>query len=685
MIERVYMPFLPHSTAIVMYGLFLVALVLFCYGVNTQIKLLGITPKNLIKEVLVKFKNDPGKTWRGIVENVLFQAKTRESSIGNLMHSPLFFGFVALLIGTTIVAIDEDILVKLGDFKLLRGSAYLVFEIVLDAAGLFLLLGVLVAFFRRLLVKPTYLQTDSADYLALCLLFFIIASGFIVEGLRLAFAPVAYAHYSFVGNVLATALFNDLHSKWSGLPYAFLWYSHFVAGLAFIAIIPYTKFKHILLIPFNVIINPPKDIQDKAKLSTPFNILEIDEDAEEETGTLSEVGVGNVKDLEWSERLQVNSCINCGRCENVCPAHNSGRVLSPRNILQKVMREIAAGESARELFEEVVSKEEMWGCTNCYACTEVCPSFIRHVDRFIDFRRFIVNDSLDDETKIGVFENIERNGNPYGLPSYSRVEWLEDKGIPTVAEKDDFEYLYFIGCSSCYDQRCRNVTDSVIAILEAASIDYVILGEEERCCGEPAKRMGEEGLFQMTALQNIELWESYGISKILVSCPHCFNMLKHEYREFNGDYEVVHHTELIDSLIRERKLDLARTEQGQEITYHDPCNLGRLNGIFEQPRSIIESVGGTLKEMDRNKNMSFCCGAGAGNAFYRVPEETRISRIRVEEALQTKAPVIAAACPFCINMFEDVKGDIAKGIEAPQILDIAEIVARNLKGVASAD
>ncbi len=630
------------------------------------------------KFFLKQIKNDPKAAAIRIKRYILFQKKTQDTISGKLIHSSIFFSFLVLLAGTTIVAIDKDIVGKIWGVKILKDTNYLLFEFILDTAGIVFLFGLAASFCRRIALKPSYLHTEPADYWILGLFLFILLSGFIVEALRLQLGNVSYAKFSYVGNFLKIWLFKGIETESGVIIYRTLWFVHCIAAMSFIAVIPFTKLRHFLFIPVNLLLYPPKAYDEKAKLSTPFNILEIDENDDEIDESMEKIGVGSLEDMEWHERLQIYSCINCGRCEDACPAHNSGRLLSPRNIIQKIGKEISTDKNSEVLFENTILHEELWGCTNCYACTEVCPSFIRHVDHFINFRRFVVNSGFEDEGKISILGNIDRNGNPYGLPSYSRAEWLEAYNVPTAAEKDEIEYLYFIGCASSYDQRCQQITKSVINILNHAGIDFAILGEEERCCGEPAKRMGEEGLFQMTAMQNIELFESYGAKNVLVHCPHCYNMLKHEYKDFNGNYNVIHHTELINDLFETGRIRLNNSDRLETITFHDPCNLGRLNGIFKEPRNILKNFG-KLREMNRCREESFCCGGGGGNAFYKINEAKRMSQIRIEEALKTNASTIAAACPFCVVMFEDVMGNLAKEKRNLQLRDIAEIVSERLE------
>lgn len=678
MIERQFMPFLPEYTSYIMYSVFVIAVLIHLYGIKILADQIGYEARGFFSAVFSEIKKISGKQLKSFVSYILFQKKSNKETAGKYYHTPFFYGFIVLTVGTALVGIEEDILKKLFDISFLKGSFYLIFELVLETAGIIVLAGTALLLWRRAVTKPSYLHSGNLDYALLLLLMLIVLTGFLLESMRIGLDPKNAVAVSYVGSFLWSFLLSGADSNILSAWYRGFWFFHMALSMTFIAILPYTKFKHILLIPLNFIINPPKTYGEKAKLNTPFNILEIEEDSEDGSEMLSKVGVGSPGDLEWKERLQIFSCTNCGRCENSCPAHNAGRLLSPRNVIQKVGDEMVEGKNSDVLFENIVLHEEMWGCTHCHACVEVCPSFIRHVDHFLNFRRFIVNSEFEDETKISILGNLDRNGNPYGLPSYARTEWLENYQVSTVAEKNEFEYLYFIGCSSSYDQRCQNITKAIISILNHVGIDFAILGEDERCCGEPAKRMGEEGLFQMTAIQNIELFETYGAKKILVHCPHCYNMLKHEYKDFYGNYEVIHHSELLSDLIESEKIKIDGMEAFESLAFHDPCNLGRLNGIFEPPRNTLKKIG-KLVEMERNKELSFCCGGGGGNSFYKVNNEVkRISQIRFEEVLKIRPKVLAVACPFCLTMFEDVRGELTQNGDIPNVLEIAELVSIGL-------
>ena len=677
MLERQFMLFLPEYTSYIMYSAFIIAFFFHLYGIKILSDQFDKDTRGLFSNVFNEIKKINGKQLVSFVFFILFQKKTNNETAGKYFHTPFFYGFLVLTVGTVLVGIEEDILKKLWDIVFLKGFFYLIFEFVLETAGIIVLAGIALLLWRRMVTKPSYLPSANIDYALLLLLLLIVLTGFLLESLRIGLDPKNAAAASYIGSFLWSFLLSGADSSILSRWYRGMWFFHMTLSMTFIAILPYTKLKHILLIPLNFIINPPKSEGEKAKLDTPFNILEMKEDSEDGNETLSKVGVGSTDEFEWKERLQFISCINCGRCEDICPAYSAGRKLSPRNVIQKVSREIRENKPGKMFIGDVITQEEMWGCTHCHACIEVCPSFIRHVDHFLNFRRFIVNTEFEEKTKISIFGNLDRNGNPYGLPSYDRTEWLTEYQVSTVTEKDEFEYLYFIGCSSSYDQRCQKITKAIISILNLAGIDFAILGEEEKCCGEPAKRMGEEGLFQMMAIQNIELFDSFGVKKILVHCPHCYNMLKHEYKDLYGNYKVVNHSELISELIESGKIKIEKMRAFGSLTFHDPCNIGRLNGIFEQPRNALEGIG-KLVEMDRNKEKSLCCGGGGGNAFYKVNEVKRISQIRLEEALKVGPQVLAVACPFCMTMFEDVRGDLPQNANIPKVLDIAEVVSTGL-------
>jgi Fe-S oxidoreductase len=559
-----------------------------------------------------------------------------------------------------LIFLQEDIL-KYAGIKFLKGAFYLTFEVVMDTFGLFLVIGSLMALYRRLIIKPEYLESNAFDYILLLALLFMGVSGFILEGMRLSITQPPWAKYSYFGYIFSWFFARESLQT----IYPIIWWAHALVAFSIIAVIPYTKLFHIVLIPTNLVF---ADLKPSGKLTTPFNLLQIMESEEDMD---IEVGISKTSELKWKKRVEVDACVNCGRCQEVCPAYAAGRDLSPRLVIQEVKTHLS--DRDKTLINGTISENTIWSCTNCYGCVEECPAHIHHVDLITDFRRFLIGDGKIDEQKITILSNLDRNGNPYGVPSYQRAEWLNSLEAPKVMDNPDFEYLYWIGCAGSIDSRAQNITRSMIQILNKAGINYAILGEYEKCSGEIAKRLGEEGRFQQIALENIEIFEMYGVKKIITHCPHCFNVFKLEYPELGGKYKVIHHSEFIARLIKDGRLKI-EPFQLRNMIYHDPCNLGRINGIYDEPRDILKASGAKLIEPENTKSKALCCGGGGGNSFYSVPEETKISQIRIKELTSHGVNIISVACPFCMSMFEDAK-KTAGLEESIQIKDLAEIIA----------
>jgi dimethylglycine catabolism B len=389
-----------------------------------------------------------------------------------------------------------------------------------------------------------------------------------------------------------------------------------------------------------------------------------------------EVGVNVVSEFSAKEKMSYHSCIEIGACEAACPATAAGRPLSPRVL----MREIALlatkkGETARAF--ETVKEDELWSCTTCGACVHSCPVAVKHLDIVYDLRRTLVSQGKLANDKATLLQNLSQHQNPYGLSSSSRADWAKGQGIETIDMNPKAEYLYWVGCVSSFDQRAQNIAKSLSKILKAAGISSAIMGNDEACNGDPARRLGEEGRYQELVYQNIEKLNSYGVKKIITSCPHCYNALKNEYPIFGGLYEVIHHTQLISNLIEERKITVSKAKlQEISVTLHDACYMTRYNSIYEEPRKVLQATYNDIREMHRTKDRTFCCGAGGSNYWYKVPQQRTISGIRTKEASDTGAATIATECPFCLSMFEDsTKVSDTK----MAVRDIAEIVVEVLQ------
>ena len=426
-----------------------------------------------------------------------------------------------------------------------------------------------------------------------------------------------------------------------------------------------------------------KPLPDSLRL--PFKLSDVMEGKVDPSNV--KIGVSQVSEFEDYERLSFDSCVEIGACESACPATAAGRPLSPRILVRKVSllasdqnresgRNKLASESAPLDPMSTVGEDELWSCTTCGACVHACPVSVKHLDIIYDLRRNLVNNGKLDKDKSTLLQNLTQNQNPYGFNSSSRADWARDQGIDTLATNPNAEYLYWVGCVSSFDQRAQKIAQSLSKILKHAGISFAILGSEELCNGDPARRLGEEGRYQELAYQNIEKMNSYGVKKVITTCPHCFNVIKNEYGQFGGNYQVIYHTQLISDLITGGKIKLAKEKVKEiSVTMHDACYAARYNNVFDEPRKVLDSTGSKVHEMHRIKDRTFCCGAGGSNYWFKVPQQRTIAGIRTEEAAATGASTIATECPFCLSMFEDSTkvSDTKLGVK-----DIAELVAEEL-------
>lgn len=694
---RVNLDLMPHDTALWMYLLTAVAVGVFLYGFYEMVKVWRL-----------------GKAWKPgdwkvglkrLVTGLATHRKFMQDRAPGTMHAWILAGFVVLFIGTAIVAVDADLFEHFLKEKLLFGRPYLVYEFVLDAFGVVFLVGVGYALWRRYQDKPPHLHATrlperpkwlpfGGDFYALAFLFGIGVTGFLLEGLRLQHQVqtdgITYAPWSFVGNVVGLAFANLTPDQMLQV-YPVIWWTHFALWSSVLAVLPWTKLKHIVTSSLNLYFHDPSR-QSRGALTTPFNLQQV---LESGATDIPPVGVATIRDFTWKDRLSFDACTNCGRCESQCPAWAAGRPLSPRKLIQdlkaEMWRDYRAGGEAKPLARDddvgaALKESTLWSCTTCRACVTACPVDIEHVDHIANMRRALVMESRLDEHQQKLLVNLTNAGNPYGFPASDRPNWTAQLPagvvVPTMADVKATgkqpEWLWWVGCSGSYDPRNQQVTRSVATILNAAGVDFAILGAEERCNGDPARRLGEEGRFQQSVLENSAVLQGYGVTKIIAQCPHCFNTLRNEYPEFGAKLEVVHHTQLVEQLLADGKLKLKDGKQAQ-ITYHDSCYLMRHNGVADAPRNVLRKANGLpVLEMAQNREQGLCCGAGGSNMWYEVKDEkTRINIIRAKQAADTGATTVATACPFCLTMMSD--GLSLTGQEGKmQARDLAEIVAENL-------
>jgi Fe-S oxidoreductase/nitrate reductase gamma subunit len=604
------------------------------------------------------------------------------------MHLGIFWGMALLFVGTVLGSLDTDVFELIFNTKLLQGNLYLLEKVVLDLAALFVLVGLGLAIYRRYVVKPDRLNTDWRFNFTLPLLAFIILTGLLVEALRLAAMQPAWAPYSVVADPLSL-LFGGLDEAVLLGLHRGMWTIHFAAVAVAFATLPLTNLFHIFTSPVNIFVAP---FRVKGALKPIANL-----------DTAEQLGVRKLADLPWPRLVNVDACTECGRCQAVCPAYAAHQPLSPKKLVLDLRSALAAtgghgdtatrrnGDAASavpasprppvpvsQLVGDIIKHETLWSCTTCYACVYECPVLIEQVDDIVDMRRYLTLMEGDIPSSLAAtLTNIERSGNPWKQPKRKRAAWAQglDFEVPIMANLDEgaeVDVLWWVGCAGAYDPRNQKVTKAIARILHAAGVNFAILGEEETCTGDSARRAGNEYLFQQLAQQNIETLNGYKFKLILTQCPHCLNTLLNEYPQFGGHYQVLHHTQYIEALLRAGQIKV-EVKAEAEITFHDPCYLGRYNNEFEAPRYLGTATGMKLVEMEKSGSQAMCCGGGGARVWMEDEGETRVNRNRLAQIQATACKEVGVACPFCMIMLEDARG--ALGVEDLVVRDVAEIVA----------
>ncbi|MHB8123290.1 MAG: heterodisulfide reductase-related iron-sulfur binding cluster [Desulfuromonadaceae bacterium] len=600
-----------------------------------------------------------------MLAEVFSQAKIYRVIDGGVFHSLFFWSFMVLFAGTILVMIQADFFTPLLQINLLSGKFYNAFSLVLDLAGILALLMLAGLFIRRFVIQPTGVEIVKDDYIVLQLLFAILITGFLIEGARMAATELqqnpALARFS-PGGLLLSHFFTSLAAGTLLVTHKILWWFHFVLVLGFFCAIPYTKLRHIFTTSANAFLAP---FEPKGFIAT----INLEDDCAEQ------FGAATIGDLSWKDIFDADACTSCKRCQDRCPAHTTDKPLSPMKIVKQI-GELAEGNPAGSLIE-TVSQDALWACTTCRACQDICPANIEHVNKIIEMRRNLTlmeGAFPGDEVRTAV-SNIEVNGNPFGLAYAARGDWAEGLQISVLGHDSDVDILYFVGCYASFDKRNQAIAKNFITICNSAGIKVGILGKEEKCCGEPVRKLGNEYLYQMTANENIQLIKRYNVKRIVTTCPHCFNTLARDYRDLGLDIPVEHYTTYLNDLLGADRLRL--TNEPFSFTYHDSCYLGRYMDIIEQPRNILRLAGGLLAEMDKSGYDSFCCGAGGGRIIAEEKLGSKISEVRVKMVVDTGAPLLVSSCPFCLTMFED--GVKTGGVEGQlQVRDLAEIVAERI-------
>ncbi len=556
------------------------------------------------------------------------------------------------------------VLISIIGFVLLLGMFFPILEAIVGYLALLFGAGLVLLEYKRLRPSGQKLETAWEDAYVYCVIVAMAASGFLMMGVD------TWAWQSPVGSVLSP-LFLTLGPKALVQIYPSLWLLHSALVFSLIAYIPNSRLIHLVTSPLNSYYNP---ITVKGELSTPFDLKQM-----METGNFDvKVGAAGINDFTWRQKLSFDACTLCVRCTDACPATASGTKLSPMHLILKLKNYELSSDGGRRLHGDVIDPEELWACTTCRACVQECPVLIQHVEAIVDMRRHLMAEGKVDRKKRDLITSLSTVGNPYGLPTADRMKWAEGLDVKLWGQDPDQEFLYWVGCAGAYDMRNQMVSRSLVKIMNAAGVKFGVLGNEERCNCEVARRVGEEGRFQQAAMELIEMMSKRGVKKIVTQCPHCFNTFKNEYPRFGAKFEVLHHTQLIAKLIHEGKLKL-KNEEAKTIAFHDPCYLGRYNDEYDAPREAIRTVSaGKLVELPRSRTKSFCCGGGGGNAWYSVEAKKKTGTIRIEEAQQVGPNVLAAACPYCISMLEDASKALGTSESMP-IKDVAELVAAALQ------
>ena len=601
---------------------------------------------------------------------VYMQTLLRDPAAG-IMHSLIYFSFLILLAVTTILEINHQIP---ESWKFLNGNVYMAYSFIGDLAGLCLFIGVMWAIVRRYIQRPYRIRIKTKPEHAVILGVFlaITVTGFGTEAWRIAETGMpAFEKWSFVSWPIANLIKDNSnlaggHQVW--------WILHILSFFAFLVILPVTMLRHMFTSPLNMYLKDRE--RPKGAMKPMPNLLETE---------LESFGASTIEDFTWKQLLDLDACTMCGRCTSVCPAHATGKSLDPREIVLKsgevmaatgtpqvspplgVVAEITV--SANSLFERV-TPEEVWACTSCKACDEICPVNIEILDKILDMRRYLSLMESNFPTELGnAYRSMENTGNPWGMSQADRGDWAEKfEGIEILDGSSplEAEYLYWVGCAGSFDDKNKKVTQAMAQLLQRSGISFSILGPSEMCTGDPARRSGNEYIFQMLATQNIETLNGMGVMKIITQCPHCFNTLANEYPQMGGNYEVVHHSQFLEFLIDSGKLDLSNAKLEERVVYHDSCYLGRHNDVYMAPRNVIGSLGGIeIVEASRNGTKGMCCGAGGGRMWMEESTGKQINIERSQELLRTGATKIAVACPFCYIMIDD--GVKAQGVEEDQV------------------
>ncbi len=630
----------------------------FVFGGNTLAGIKNIMPSNL--------------QWSQFFKTILLTGKVPRDRRVAVFHGLIFYGFFILWIATDLVAIHYD-----TPLKIFKGTTYIVISFLADIAGIAILLGIGLAYKRRYIERPEYLSATrpNSEKFMYFMLIALVVLGYLIEGLRIAGTgmPIGEKSWAPIGWFIASIIHSLQPSDSSlALTYRSLWFIHMANTMVFIASLGHSKFSHILLLPISALITPKR----RGAILAPM-------DFEDETAET--FGLGKLSELTLKNKWDLLTCVECGRCTQVCPANNAGKPLDPKLIITKT-RDLAEatvmqGQEDAEIWAEnpLFQSNELDACTTCGACMEECPANIEHVNIILEAKRYktltlgdIPPAAADAANKIKV------NGNPWGISQDERFKWADGLDIDVITPEKKVDYLYYVGCAGSYDSSNQQVVKDTVMLLKKAGVSFAVMGKTEKCNGDPIRRFGDEYTFFEVAIENIANMRQYQFDKVVTHCPHCLHTIGKEYAQFDdGDFNTVHHTELLHDLIQSGKLTPSK-EVKEDMTFHDPCYLGRHHGEYNAPREILNSIPGvTVKEMERTKDKALCCGMGGGNMWYELPEGEHMSKKRLEDVAETNQPKLATACSYCLINFNSSKSQVDQ-TENLEIEDVATILAKSI-------
>jgi Fe-S oxidoreductase len=666
--QRMIMWMIPFWMKVLMYLSLAVATYFFAQGLMVKYRFVvaGKDPKTLLPKQL-NFKN--------FLMTIFFQGKVPRDGFVNIYHSMIFWGFLTLFIATELVAIHAD-----TPFKVFQGTTYKVVSWLADVGGLFVLLGIGLAYYRRYVVKKKYLSAThpNQEKFMYGMLIALVVIGYVLEAIRIYvnnmpegerfWSPVGYGLAAIVGSL-------GLSQEILAGTYKSLWFLHMLNTMAFVASLTHSKFFHILVLPLSALLTPPR----RGAVLNPMDF------ANENAETF---GLGKTSELTLKQRLDTLACVECGRCTQVCPANLADKPLDPKLIITK-MRDVL--NYRVEATPPAVQDIQLWGenpvyasneldaCTTCGACMEECPANIEHVQVIMDLKRYKAL-TLGDlpPAAADAVNKIKKNGNPWGISQDDRFNWAQGIDVPVIEPGKKVDYLYYVGCAGSYDGSNQKVVKDTVNLLKKAGVSFAVMGKTEKCNGDPVRRFGDEYSFYEIAIENIANMRQYEFGKVVTHCPHCLHTIGKEYAKFDdGQFETVHHTELLAELLRSGKLKALKDVAG-ELTFHDPCYLGRHHGEYDAPRDILNAIPGVkLTEMKKSKDTALCCGMGGGNMWYELPEGKHLAENRLEQIGETKAPKLATSCSYCMINFNSSKGHIAT-TENLQVEDVASILAKSV-------